>query len=385
MQVLHFIGSGIYGGAENFVYTLAKQQNEQGQFIKPAILYRYGKGTFFERAINDGIATYVCPPKISLTEFIRIIRFIRTFDILHYHGLMPLLFFAGILSGRKKLYYIHGARAVTKSPREAFRNFRDSGHIPGFRSIRRIINRQWLKLFLRHFSEINHTPSEFYKRFYIRKYNIPFNKIEVMPIGVDFEQLKVTNYSQTIKEQLHINDQCFVLGTVSTFRKLKRIDRLIIAFNGFRQENPSNHSKLVVVGDGVERENLETLVSKLGIQEQVIFTGMQRNVSDYLNIMDAFVLPSESESFSISCVEAMYFSLPVIVFKGSGGAEEIVAKSGGFIALDENHLLKIIMSLYADSSLIENIGNALHNYAIENFSIQKVNNLLLSQYLKCMK
>lgn len=110
-----------------------------------------------------------------------------------------------------------------------------------------------------------------------------------------------------------------IVTHISNFRKVKRIPDVIRIFYKIQQEIPA---KLMMVGDGPERENAETLCRKLGIMEKVIFFGNSNEIDQILSYSDLFLLPSETESFGLAALEAMAWSVPVIS-SNSGGLPEV--------------------------------------------------------------
>jgi len=373
IKVVHVIGSGTVGGAENFVYSLARYQHIHDPEIESAILFRKPKGYFYDKAIENNIEVFACKEKIGLGELWGIVKYFRKFDVLHFHGLYPSLFLAAILSFRPKLYYIHGARALTKSAKDVFKQITGTNNdreLPTFGGMKRFLKRQWLKIFLKHFVFAIHSPSHYYKKFYQGKYGINENKIKVLSLGVDFTSLKVTKNSDEIKKEFNISPSTKIVGCVSTFRKLKRIDRLITSFAKLLAKYPEVDCELLLVGDGAERENLERLVSKYHIEAKVIFAGLRNDVPNFLNVINVFVLPSEFENFPISIIEAMYFKIPVVAFEGSGGAEEIVKNSeGGLLIKNEEELADKMGYLLNNPAEGRKIGENGFIYAFNNCSI----------------
>ena len=105
---------------------------------------------------------------------------------------------------------------------------------------------------------------------------------------------------------------------VSNFRKVKRIDDVVRTFYGISQKIPC---KLILIGDGPERQKAEDLGRSLGIVEQLIFLGRTREVRRVLAVSDLFLLPSE-KSFGLAALEAMAAGVPV-VSSNAGGLPEI--------------------------------------------------------------
>lgn len=106
---------------------------------------------------------------------------------------------------------------------------------------------------------------------------------------------------------------------VSNFRKVKRVDDVLRVFNKVRKEVPS---KLILVGDGPERGNIEKLCRELDTCHDIKSLGKIVNPEQILSIADLFLLPSETESFGLAALEAMASKVPVIS-TNSGGLPEV--------------------------------------------------------------
>lgn len=118
---------------------------------------------------------------------------------------------------------------------------------------------------------------------------------------------------------------------------VKNVKMLIAAFAELVNYYSDKRLFLHIVGDGPERTKLRALSHALGVENAVQFKGFQADVSSYLMKSDAFVLPSFSEGFSISMVEAMLCGLPCIITKNGGPSEVIKDKETGFLIDPHNH------------------------------------------------
>lgn len=110
-----------------------------------------------------------------------------------------------------------------------------------------------------------------------------------------------------------------IITHISNFRKVKRIPDVIKIFYKIQQ---SISAKLLMVGDGPEKERAENLCNELGIADKVIFLGNSNEIDRILSYSDLFLLPSETESFGLAALEAMAWSVPVIS-SNSGGLPEV--------------------------------------------------------------
>lgn len=269
---------------------------------------------------------------------------------------------------------------MTKSPKQIVTNLLNSGvgKLPTSKGLVRIMKKQWFMFFLKHYCQHVHAPSHFYVDFYQKNYGIPPEQISRLPFGLNFENLNPSKTRETVRKEFTIDNE-FVIVCVSTFRRLKRIDRLITAFSFYLDNsNNKNNTKLLIVGDGIERQSLEKLVDKLKITSNVIFTGFRQDIPNVLNAADLFILPSEFENFPVSIIEAMFFKLPVIVFQNSGGAEELVRETGGGIVVqNEDVLSDKLHAIIQNYPNFKQIGINGHNFVFNHFSREKYVNCLL--------
>jgi N-acetyl-alpha-D-glucosaminyl L-malate synthase BshA len=110
-----------------------------------------------------------------------------------------------------------------------------------------------------------------------------------------------------------------IMVHVSNFRKVKRVEDVLRVFDKVRQQIPT---KLILVGDGPERHNIERLCRELNTCNDIHSLGKVQNPAEILSIGDLFILPSETESFGLSALEAMASYMPVIS-TNTGGLPEV--------------------------------------------------------------
>jgi N-acetyl-alpha-D-glucosaminyl L-malate synthase BshA len=120
-----------------------------------------------------------------------------------------------------------------------------------------------------------------------------------------------------------------IVTHISNFRKVKRIPDVIKIFHKIQQEIPS---RLMMVGDGPEKEKAERLCRELGIHEKVIFFGNSHEIDMILSYTDLFLLPSETESFGLAALEAMAWGVPVISTNGGGLPEVNFEGISGYLS-----------------------------------------------------
>jgi N-acetyl-alpha-D-glucosaminyl L-malate synthase BshA len=150
--------------------------------------------------------------------------------------------------------------------------------------------------------------------------------IKVIPNFIEIEKSKVDTSEICYRSIMAKADEK-IITHISNFRKVKRIPDVIEIFFQIQQKIPA---KLMMVGDGPEKEKAEYLCEKLGISEQVIFFGNSHEITKILCLSDLFLLPSETESFGLAALEAMACSVPVISTNTGGLPEVNIDNYSGF-------------------------------------------------------
>ena len=149
----------------------------------------------------------------------------------------------------------------------------------------------------------------------------------VIPNFVDLN--KYQNIDNLCPRGILANADERVITHMSNFRPIKRVADVIHIFNNILKEIPS---KLMMIGEGPERESAENLCLKLGIQDRVVFLGNSNEVNKILCFSDLFLLPSETESFGLSALEAMASGVPVISSDSGGLPEVNINGLSGFLS-----------------------------------------------------
>jgi len=149
------------------------------------------------------------------------------------------------------------------------------------------------------------------------KFNITTD-IRVIYNFIDFERFRRVDKNH-FKMAVAPNGEKIITHT-SNFRKVKRVQDVIKVFDLVRKKLPS---KLLLIGDGPERDSMERLCRELGNCGDVRFLGKQDAVEELLAISDLFLIPSQNESFGLAALEAMACEVPVIS-SNIGGLPEVI-------------------------------------------------------------
>lgn len=144
------------------------------------------------------------------------------------------------------------------------------------------------------------------------------NKIKVIPNFIELDKVKKDPLAPCHRYVMAKENER-IITHISNFRKVKRIPDIIKIFYNIQKEIPA---KLMMVGDGPEKEKAEIMCQELGILDKVIFFGNSHEIDKILCMTDLFLLPSETESFGLAALEAMACGVPVIS-SNSGGLPEV--------------------------------------------------------------
>jgi N-acetyl-alpha-D-glucosaminyl L-malate synthase BshA len=218
--------------------------------------------------------------------------------------------------------------------------------------------------------------SRFLKEKTMTHYNI--NKdIEVIPNFVDTDLFKRID-STSIRKSIAPNGEKILIHT-SNFRPVKRVMDVIKIFHAVVKKVPS---KLILVGDGPDRSSCENLSRELHVNDHVKFLGKQAELVDLLSAADLFLIPSQSESFGLSALEAMACEVPVISSSVGGLPELVVHGETGYIAEigDIDRMAKYAVELLSNDARRDIFAKAGRRRAIENFAIEKIVTLYEQHY-----
>ncbi|MEZ4586467.1 MAG: glycosyltransferase [Gemmatimonadales bacterium] len=146
------------------------------------------------------------------------------------------------------------------------------------------------------------------------------SRVRVVANGVDTDRLRPRR-DAGIRAEWGIPEDATVIGSVGRLERIKGYDVMIETLASLRRLAPDRPVRLVIAGDGDDRQELEALARARGVADQVRFLGWQQDLGRLLAGMDLFVLTSRSEGTSVSLLEAMSFGLCVVVTDVGGNAD----------------------------------------------------------------
>lgn len=203
--------------------------------------------------------------------------------------------------------------------------------------------------------------SRFLKEKTLTNYNID-KEIEVIPNFVDTGKYRRTPNPE-IRLRCAPNGEKIIAHT-SNFRPVKRVLDVVRIFDEIRKKLPA---KLIMIGDGPDRSQAELLCRQLGIHEDVKFLGKQTEFVDVLSVTDLFLMPSQSESFGLSALEAMACEVPVISSSVGGLPELQVHGRTGYIAEigDIDRMARYAIDLLSNPAKHKTFAEAARSRAME--------------------
>ncbi len=190
------------------------------------------------------------------------------------------------------------------------------------------------------------------KRDIIKFYRIDKKYIKVIPIGVDLDKYNPSNYSEYIRKKYGNN----IILYVGPFIKRKRIPILLKAMAKVIKVIPNAH--LILIGDGLIRNECITLSNSLGLQTHTSFLGFVKNeiLLNFYAASDIFVLPSDLEGFGQVLLEAMASGTPCICANKEPMSEIIGDAGTTFKVNDSNDLALKIIDLLSDKEKLKKLN-----------------------------
>lgn len=195
--------------------------------------------------------------------------------------------------------------------------------------------------------------------------------------------LNATN-DLALRQQLGLTKEHFVIGKIGRLFRLKGHADLITAFARIISQVPN--ARLLLIGDGLLRDELENQTRELGLTDKVIFAGLVApgEVARYVGIMDCLAHLSYREALSRALPQALAAGKPVVAYDFDGADEVCLENKTGFVVKtgDTGAAAQRLLQLASDATLREKLGKAGQAFVKENFSIKKMVDDQYNMYLK---
>ncbi|MDI3319876.1 glycosyltransferase family 4 protein [Pinibacter soli] len=368
-RILETIRQGQIGGGESHLLSLV--ENLDKSVFEPVVL-SFTPGPMIDKLKEMGIQTHVIYTEkpFDMSKWKQVKSFVESENIqlVHAHGTRAN---SNVYWAAKKLnlplvYTIHGW------------SFHDDQN-PIVKKIRVLGEKVLTKK-----SDINisvaasnqATGKQYFKDF----------ESVVINNGINQQKFNPDRALKNVREELHIPATDSLVVFVARFIHQKQPLVLIKAFAKAAQQLPS--LKLLLVGDGDQKEEALQLVKTLGIEQQVIFQQFRQDVPEVLAAGDIYVLPSLWEGLPIALLEAMAMGKAIIATAADGTREVIQHNNNGLLLPIENvedNLAAAIVDLANDPLKRKKLGDAARATISERFSADKMTREIEQIYLTLLK
>ena len=308
MQVLHLIETGGPGGAERMLLGMTRHLD--ASFHSTVGLLKPG---WLETQVRERGLAHVQIQGGAWGDFGRIrhlAKVVRTssIQVIHAHEFYMNVLGAAVsrLTGVPLIATVHG------------KNYYPEKH-------RRCLLYRWVAATAA--SVV--TVSEDLKSFFCRATGVAASRVTMVPNGIDTDAWSPVVPDAVLRADCGIPVDAMVAGAIGNLYPVKRHIDLVRALPLMKAACPNIH--VVILGRGDQKAILEREADSLGVADRLHLPGFQEDARRWLNIMDCFVMPSESEGMPLSLLEAMSAQLPVVVTAVGGIPEVVMHEESGWL------------------------------------------------------
>lgn len=198
----------------------------------------------------------------------------------------------------------------------------------------------------------------------------PDKPIQVIHNFINHERFKPQSARPECRRRFAEDDEKIIMH-ISNFRPVKRVGDVVEVFARIAKKMPA---RLVMIGDGPDREAASIVARCNSIGDRVSFLGKQTEIEKLLPHADLFLFPSDHESFGLAPAEAMACEVPVVASQSGGLCEVITEGETGFLRPigDINGMTEISLQLLRDGDLHRRIAKAARQDIIDRFSPTRI-------------
>jgi glycosyltransferase involved in cell wall biosynthesis len=209
----------------------------------------------------------------------------------------------------------------------------------------------------------------------------------VIPNGVEVKRIPTREPSLVApaRVSLGIQEGAFVVGTVASFKRQKRLDVWLRAARQIKDAIPN--ATFVLVGDGPLRPELEDLAASLGLtRSSILFAGLQRDVASYLTSFDVFMLSSDHEGLPIALLEAMAAQCAIVATSVGGIPEALGEELREWLVPPQNpEALALRVVALSDRTLRERLGTQARKRVEDRFGMRQMVSALERLYTEALE
>lgn len=298
MKVLFYIHSLVVGGAETIVTNYILGLKERG--IETVLVVNRHENTFLEKGLNDAnVKIYALDKQIPQSKIKKIFWHVKL-RLTNYRKKFNKI----IKAEHPDLIHVNTSIKCIKRIKFPVQKMIYSFHSNVDRSLRLAWKNERKTLYKKAMAGLNFFALTEQMRDDIKR-TFNTDKIYKLPNAVDIQKIRADAYTKNeFLPQIGVPTNSFVLGHVGRFGSVKNHKRIISIFKELHKIR--NDSYLVLIGGGSQKElaDIRALVDSCGLSDFVKFLGVRQDATRIIGCLDAFVLPSFNESFSIALVEA---------------------------------------------------------------------------------
>ncbi len=202
---------------------------------------------------------------------------------------------------------------------------------------------------------------------------VPPDKVTTIYNGIDMKDFPSNpGAAAIVRQTFDVQPDSLLIGTIGRLHRAKGLPDLLSAMVRVQEYDPE--ARLLLVGGGELREELETQAETLGLSNAVIFAGIRNNIPEILGALDLFVLPSLWEGLPLVLLEAMAAGLPVVATAVGGTPEVVVDGVTGLLVPphDPQSLAQAIIRLLGDPDLRRRMGQAGRERVERHFTVERM-------------
>ena len=323
IKVGYVISSLGCGGVEKYVVDLANRLDCQ-KFSVVIFTFREGE---LAASVGKDVKIINLGKKRKGNDFLlpfRLGRSLRKENIDVVHSNNWSTFLETVMARRMAAVplHIHAQHGVEMNDSEAFSNWKRN-------------KRNRIRQICSFFTDRLVAVSKATSTFMCQEWRVSEHNVQLIYNGVDLDLFNIKSSQRNfLRNLINIKENDCVIGSVGRLMQVKNYPCLVKSFAKCQKKQP--RLKLLLVGDGPEKENVQVLTKELNVENNVILLGRRSDVQELLTVMDIFVLPSFSEGVSLALLEAMACGLPVIATDVGGNPEVVEHNNCGYLVKSDN-------------------------------------------------
>ena len=358
MSIVHVLSSYGVGGQERVALDLAIGQRARGHRVAVLSLAPLPDGAMADEFAQAGIEVGRVPKRGGLDPTLvpRLARELRRreADIVHTHNPLPLIYGAPAarLAGARAIHTKHGVNPGSR------------GH--------RILRRAAAQL-VHAFVAVSDTTAAQARQ----QHDMPLAKLHTIPNGIRLDRYAPDAAARAaVRAELQLGD-AWVVGTVGRLDRYKNQALLVRAMAPLL----SSHVRLVIVGDGDDRAEVEAAVAALPEPRWVVMTGRRMDVPRLVHAFDVFALSSTTEGLPLVVPEAMAAGLPIVA-TAVGGLPSVIEPrvTGLLVPVDEAALAAALAELERDRDFARQLGAKARETALARYDYGRMVDAYLALY-----